>query len=250
MTGLKRLYSAAAGAALAATMVVGQPAIAADLPQALPEDTGPVFSPDFYATVFGGVNFLDDANFSGIIAGAPQSVDVDYDDGFVVGGALGVRWNSFNFGPLVPRTEIEVSYRENDVDSVDFSGNGPGNEPNASGDTSALFVMGNLLFDIKGLFDDRFTPYFGGGVGVAFVENDVVYGPGITLDDDDEAFAFQVIVGADYKFTERFSVFVDGRYFQALDVSSSRVTPAGVNTGTVEEDLEGFNALGGIRYTF
>ncbi|MEM7426349.1 MAG: outer membrane beta-barrel protein [Pseudomonadota bacterium] len=205
----------------------------------------------WYLRAFGGGNFQLDGDYRGTITppGGRQNVDVDFDDGFVVGGAVGVKLPGMNLGALTPRAEIEVSYRENDVDSVDFTGNGAGAEANPRGDVSSIFLMGNVLFDINAFESDFFTPYFGGGIGVAFVDNNIRYGPlgpGVNLLDSDEAFAVQAIIGANFKVTENISFNIDGRYYNAFDVSSVRLNPAGVNTGSTQTDLDGFSVTGGF----
>ena len=209
----------------------------------------------WYLRAFGGGNFQLDGDYRGTITppGGNQNVNVDFDDGFVVGGAIGAKLPGMALGPLVPRAEVEVSYRENNVDTVNFTGNGPGAEANPRGDVSSVFLMGNVLFDIAALQNDFFTPYFGGGLGIAFVDNNVRYGPlgpGVNLLESDEAFAVQAIIGADFKITENVSFNVDGRYYNAFNVSSARLNPAGVNTGNPETDIEGFSVTGGFSISF
>lgn len=211
------------------------------------------YSNGFYVAAFGGFNFAGDADFGGTITppGGAQNVDVGFDDGFIVGAAAGKSWTTVPLGPFVPRTEIELSYRSNDADTVNFSGNGPAPEGNVSGDTSAIFLMGNILLDVPTtILNGRVTPYVGGGIGAAFVDNSIRYGPGVNISDSDTAFAYQVIAGADFGVSQNLSVFVDGRYYQAIGVDSVRRNPVGVSTGTVEDDLDGFSVLAGVRYTF
>lgn len=188
-------------------------------------------SDNFYVSLFGGVNLgITDSNFSN---GAGLSVDTDFESGFLLGGALGYKWKNFSYAGITPRTELEVNYFRNGVDSLDFSGNGVGNETLA-GDSnlSGVGVFGNLFFDWNNAFGTRLTPYAGGGVGVAFVNTDIVYNGGLNLNDNDTAFAFNAGAGASYELTKRASIFLDARYNRIVNVDSDHlngITPAGGN---------------------
>jgi len=103
------------------------------------------YGSDFYASVFAGGSFASDAEFSGTIGGASQTVENDYESGYAVGGALGKSWGKL--GGFAVRTEIELSYRENDVGGIHFSGNGPEAEINVSGSSSSTSLLGNVLVD-------------------------------------------------------------------------------------------------------
>jgi len=201
----------------------------------------------FYGSVFIGGNFASDAEFSGDIGGTSQTVENEYDTGFAIGGAFGKAWGEF--GGIGVRTELELSYRENDIDQIFFSGNGPDAEINVSGDSSSTTVFGNVLFDLP-LKDSPLTPYAGVGIGVAFTEQDFAYGPGVTVGDSDEVFAGQFIAGVSYDISERYSLTLDGRYQRAFGVESRRVAPDGTLTGTIKEDLDSVSATLGLRVKF
>lgn len=198
-----------------------------------------------YGTIFGGVDFTDESDFDGLLGGATESVNVDFDTGYNVGGAIGGVWHSARIGGLTPRTEIEVSYSEADADTINFTGNGLGNEPIPEGSISSTKVFANLLFDIN--TQSNFTPYFGGGIGVAFTELDLNYSPGFNLNDDDESFAFQLIAGAAYKISDRVSLTLDGRYTRIVDVDTDRFAPDGTLAGNFEDDIDNFSINGGLR---
>lgn len=201
----------------------------------------------FYGTVFAGANFASDVDFSGNIGGAPQSVENEYEDGFVVGGALGKAWGPI--GGFGVRTEVELSHRQNDVDEIFFSGNGPAAEINVDGDSSSTTLFANVLVDLP-LSNIPVTPFAGFGLGVAFTEQDFVYGPGVRVGDSDEAFAAQLIGGASYDISDRFAVTLDGRYQRAFGVESRRLAPTGDVTGIVEDDISSFSVNLGLRVKF
>ncbi|MCI5098459.1 MAG: outer membrane beta-barrel protein [Rhodobacteraceae bacterium] len=202
----------------------------------------------YYLQGFAGYSQLDDTSFSGSIGGAPQSVTGDFDDGFGLGLSVGreiTRWSNDTIGT---RLELELSYRNNDVSGLNFSGNGPGAETNVSGDVSSTSIFANVLFDFKQT--GAWTPFAGFGVGATRSDLDLVYGPGVRIDGDDTNFAAQAIAGVSYALNDQTSIVFDARYARAFDVSSPRLSPAGALTGTVEDDLSSFNLNVGVRFNF
>jgi opacity protein-like surface antigen len=205
----------------------------------------PAKAEDWYIQGFAGYTFGDDASFSGLIGGAPNSVFTEFDDGYNIGVAVGRSFDLPDTGTRL-RGEVELSFGENDADSFNFSGNGPGLEINPGGDVSSTNLFGNLLLD----FDTgtRFTPYVGGGLGVSFVDQNLVYGPGVTITGSDEVFAGQLIVGGSYDINETTSIFGDVRYTRAFDVTGIRTSPGGV--ASVSDDLSTTALNIGLRFKF
>ena len=201
-----------------------------------------------YIHGFIGYNQLQNSEFSGDIGGSNQTVDTDFDAGFGLGVAVGTeipQWSNETFGT---RVELELSYRDSDVDGVNFSGNGPGAEGNISGDVTQTSLFANVLFDFKQ--SGALTPYAGFGLGATYSDLDFAYGPGVRLDDSDTTFAAQLIAGVAYDINPTTAFTVDARYSRAFDVSSERLAPNGASTGTVEDDLDTFSVNFGLRYGF
>ncbi|SLN60637.1 Opacity family porin protein [Falsiruegeria litorea R37] len=202
----------------------------------------------YYVQGFLGYNQLQDTNLSGTIGGAPQSVFGDFDGGYGIGIAVGreiPQWSNSNIGT---RIELELSYRNNDVERLDFTGNGAGNEVNTSGDISSTSLFANVLFDFKQ--KGAFTPFVGFGLGAQRTSYDLIYGPGVTIRDSDTSFAAQAIAGVSYDINSNTALTLDARYARAFDVSSSRVNSDFINTGTVEDDLDNFSLNLGVRFKF
>lgn len=198
---------------------------------------------DFYGQLYGGVTFPTDPTFSGLIGGAPGTVDTNLDEGFVIGGAVGLRFSSI---PNL-RADIELSYGENDIDGLNFSGNGPGSEIGVGGDISytSLLVNGYWDFDTNG----PLTPYVGAGLGVSFVDTSAIYGPGVRLDGSDEVFTLQLIAGASYDISESTALFADVRYRQFYDLSTDRITPTG-GLASISDDFGLTSINAGVRFSF
>lgn len=201
-----------------------------------------------YIQGFAGYSQLQDSDFSGNIGGANQTVATDFDGGYGLGVAVGKEIPQWSSDAIGTRVELELSYRDNDVDGVNFSGNGPGPEGNVSGDISQTSLFANVLFDFKG--GSAFTPYAGFGLGATYSDIDFVYGPGVALDDSDTNFAAQLIAGVAYDINATTAFTVDARYSRAFNVSSERFNAAGASTGTVEDDLDTFSLNLGLRYSF
>lgn len=202
----------------------------------------------FYLHGFAGANWLDDTTFSGSINGGQQTVDTDFDPGFGIGIAIGreiPQWSTDNIGT---RIELELSYRDNDVDDINFTGNGPSPEANVSGDISSTSLFANVLFDFKQ--QGKWTPYAGLGLGVTRSDLDFSYGPGVRVSDDDTNFATQLIAGVAYELNDSTALTLDGRYSRAFDVSAPRFAPNGALTGNIEDDLDTFSLNVGVRFGF
>lgn len=87
------------------------------------------------------------------------------------------------------RTELEYRYAKTDIDSVTVGGGfAPDMTSFPDADVKAHLVMANFYFDFTN--DSPFTPFIGGGVGGAFVTNEV--------GDTDAALALQGRAGVSY----------------------------------------------------
>lgn len=146
-------------------------------------------------------------------AGGGVAFDAESDTGFGVNGVLGY---AFSNGW---RTELELGYRENDLDQLDLQagfGDANGESVDVSGDTSALSLMANTWYNFN--TGSRFQPYLGGGIGVAQVAANNVRADGADLfDDDDVVFAYQAGAGVDMGINDDLTVGVGYRYFGTED---------------------------------
>ncbi len=205
----------------------------------------PAVANDWYGQVFGGYAGLGDSTHD--LSNSPATVDSEYDGGFVLGGSVGRNIPEWSTNSAALRAEIELSYSDNDVDAVNFSGNGPGAEGNISGSVASTRLFGNLLVD----FDTgtAITPYLGAGLGVAFVDQDIVYGGApVNISGDDTVFSGQLIAGASYELRDGLSLFGDVRYIRDFGVEGTRTSPALVS-GT-DTDFDTFTANFGLRFAF
>lgn len=180
-----------------------------------------------YLGLGGGANWARDADLSG----AGINTEAQYDMGWAGIGTVG-----YGFGNGL-RLELELGYRDNDIDSV----NGV---TNAGGSTNVFSGMVNALYDIPTGW--ALTPYIGAGVGYARVKMDGVnVTPTARIDDSDNVFAYQGIVGAAYGLTQNLKLSLDYRYFATLDPEFT------TNTGVkVDGEYAAHTVLIGLRWEF
>jgi opacity protein-like surface antigen len=179
---------AAAGAAM--FLAAGQAAAADMVEEAVPGCNcygGP------YISLFAGVAF-DAQDPTGSYSGS-DTWTLDTDTGFLVGGALGA-----NITPNF-RGEVELSFKSHDIDDVEDEN---GDSLTGNGDVDIFFVLANFWYD----FDmGVFTPYLGGGVGVAKVKSDIsIYDHAYFWDMDTWTLAGQLGAGVQWKFTDNFGL--------------------------------------------
>lgn len=139
-----------------------------------------------------------------VVTNIPIDISFDTDTGFGINGAAGYRFDD-------ARVEFEVAYTNNDVDGVTVNDLA---EVPIDGDIESFQFMLNGYYDIP--TQSRFSPYIGGGVGVAtLTANDVAAAiPGLgnlALDDSGASFVFQVKAGVNYEITDQASAFLGYR---------------------------------------
>jgi len=162
----------------------------------------------------------------------------DYDKGIGIYTALGYAWGN-NW-----RTELEFSYRVNDIDQIDpsdaFSGIPAGS---ISGDTQSYAVLVNALYDID--LGSAFTPYIGGGFGIASVDHNINGSAinaaptptlAIAYNDSDTTIAYQGIAGVAVALAENLALDLSYRYF-------------GTAKGKIDGALNGSPALYDVAYS-
>lgn len=155
---------------------------------------------DRYLRVFGGWNWLQDMELAFQTA---QRGRVGFNDGWAIGGAIG-KYMTENV-----RRELEFTYRNNTAESI-FT---PAPVP-IDGLLNCYSLMGNLVYEMPGLQIAGLKPYFGGGLGVAYVDGE--FGGFGTI--DDTVFAYQGFFGVDRKLSGGAKLFAEYRYFATSEV--------------------------------
>ena len=174
-----------------------------------------------YITLGLGITETDDTSFQI----APGTVDTEFEDDWNYSAAYGWKRDGYRY-------EVELVVGEDDVDSHTLNGGAP--QDGATGGINLASVMLNGYYDFSTA--SAFTPYVGGGLGVAMIEAEgfgVAAIPDV-LDDDDTVIAYQAMVGIGYDLSDRTNLFAEYRYFgtESADVTTS------VSTGSVATDLD------------
>ena len=173
-----------------------------------------------------GAVFVNDAD----IKDDGDSAKFTFDTGGVATFAVGT-----TIGSAV-RIEAEIGGRVSDYDKYKYSGR----SWKLDGDVTTVSYMANAYYDFKN--ESRYTPFVGGGLGLANVEYDLdkIDGDKINEKDDDNVMAYQIILGGSFAATERLDIDLQYRYFATKDPD------------LFDADLEyqTHNVMLGLRYNF
>ncbi|ESA38285.1 hypothetical protein N836_33185 [Leptolyngbya sp. Heron Island J] len=152
-----------------------------------------------------------------VVTNIPIDISLDTETGFGINGAVGYRFDD-------ARVELEVAYTNNDVESITVNDL---DEISLDGEIESTQFMVTGYYDIP--TNSRFSPYIGGGVGIATltaddIETDI---PGlglVALDDTGTSFVFQVKAGVGYQISRQANIFlgyrlhgIPGQDFEVFD---------------------------------
>ncbi len=227
-------------------MVIGE-----QRPSAACDDAS--FQPLFYLAGFGGLNNAEDLG-NGIPSVGSTLAKYNLDNGSNFGIAFG-QYQGQNL-----RTEIEYTYRQNDIESIGLTENtGAGlnlTSFNLAGDIKAHSGMTNVIWQFSNPTGRWVNPYVGAGVGFVFMDvNATRGGQNVLVDgqDGNSSFAYQLFAGLNTQLSNEMDVFVEYRYF-AADQLRLQTNLSNVNGGagflTNNFDFETNNINFGIRYKF
>lgn len=214
-------------AALVAAWLLPGQALAQNIPQG------------FYVEGRGGATFAPNIDIddepSGFVA-AGGDIDIDLKTGWQANGAVGyatsIGW----------RLELEGGYRQNSLDEVELSIGGRSvSTADLDGKVKVATGMLNGYFDLDpslyGAGNWPIIPFIGAGVGAALVEIDDSVG---SSDDEDLAFAYQLIAGLSYLVGQNLTVSVSYAYLDTAELDFD----------DVEFDYRSHSIMGGLRITF
>ena len=179
-------------------------------------------APNLYFSGKLGLNLTNDADFkeSGV------SGELLLDPAAIISGTFGVR--------VTPnmRTEIELSYREADIDKVDFDGFGT---LKANAELQTVGVLLNGYWDF--LPEKMFSPFLTVGVGVLHHR---IKSNSSSSKDSDVVFGYQVGGGVGWNVTRRVSIDVGYRYLGSTDP----------NFDGTKVEYGAHEFLAGVRFNF
>jgi outer membrane protein OmpA-like peptidoglycan-associated protein len=108
---------------------------------------------------------------------------------------------------------------------------------------SAWGLMGNVVIDVP--TGTKIEPYVGLGVGTAYVDTTADRGNTQLYSGTDWVFAYQVFAGANYAFTDNWSMNAEYRLFNTTEYDAT--TPSG---GKFDAGIQTHNVLVGLTYHF
>lgn len=220
---IKPLYAAAACAVLVTTGAFAGETYTPTQTKDLSPPNPAIYGTGFYMGVQAGINayvdYGDDRKYS--VGGNDITISPTDQIGFVGGIKAG-----YVFGTGTVRPAIEADLYYNGVrGDLDVIVNGNKSAANADANLNSGAFMANFLLRFS---FNRFQPYFGGGVGGYYAEADdievTVGGRNFRApDSSNSGFAWQIIAGADYYFSETFSTFVEYKFlnYEDADLSST-----------------------------
>lgn len=196
---------------------------------------------NIYIEYSGGASFVADQSLSGADAsGALLMGRASSNIGFNFGGAVGTRFLKYF------RSEIQVSYRQNEVENLSLQGE----SNNASGHISLLAVMVNGYFDYD--LGIGFVPYIGVGVGWGSVEIDAKSDAGAftsQVEGEDSVFTYSVMAGASYPINEILDLSLGYRYIATTDPTINSSISA-VGARRLDAEFDSHEIVFGLRFNF
>ncbi|QEG22448.1 outer membrane beta-barrel protein [Mariniblastus fucicola] len=197
-----------------------------------------------YIGLFGGWSDLNDFTTRGELGTGVYFEDAGYLFGFTVGQFQGRNL----------RTELELSYRNININGLQLDGVSGSEFTSVAGDFGTFAGMLNGYWEFVDFGSEKIKPYVGGGVGFALARPDLIQSNGVeaVINDDESSFAWQWMAGLNYKASPTLDAFVEYRYFTAdsfrLDTQLPEV--AGVGNGSGPFDYRSSTVLFGMRARF
>ena len=166
--------------------------------------------------------------------------------GFNIGGAVGTRFLE-HF-----RTEINVGYRQNEVDKIRLAAGDPSD---GKGTLSMIHVLANTYAEYD--FEVGVIPYFGLGVGYGMIEIDAHNKANtLQIDSDDNAFIWNAMAGVSVPFSDVTTFSFGYRYLMSEDLNfrarldTRPPQSGGPSQRQVDSEYDAHELVFGIRYSF
>lgn len=182
----------------------------------------------YYGSIHGEAVVSSSSDLEASASAVSASATADYDAGAGIGAAIGYQIDDSL------RVEGELAYRHTEVDTINIGGTVvDGNDLNLD----VIAAMANLYYSYP---MGQFSPYVGAGLGVAYNDES---------DEADTAFAYQGMVGVEYKLTQNGTVFGGYRYFGTTDFEDTTIDPV---VGRVDSSINVSQHIleAGYRFAF
>lgn len=165
----------------------------------------------WYIGAGGGVTWHNDLDFNTSFIALHTKYDVG-GEGFASIGYMYDCW----------RVEIEGAYRYNGIDQATQNTVPDVITTGNSGHNRDITLMGNIFYDIY--FNNCFGIFIGGGIGIDFNEIKLGGGDlGVTGKKENTLFAWQIMPGFFYDFTDQVTLDIGYRFFSTTKVKFGNV---------------------------
>ncbi len=247
----------ALGAVTALATILAGPAFAADLPTYVYEE--PTYDKAGAWYLRGDIGYVAtrdyEVSYNGS-AGYQEFLNEDFSDTWLIGVGVGYKFNHFF------RADLTLDYRA----TWDFEGNtecqgaapicAAGVDLNDEyGSGSMYTLLANIYFDWEN--SSSFTPYIGGGIGLAYIDVGRQYGLNVggTSFSSFQAdgawnFAAAAMAGVTYEVSQNFAIDANYRYLWVGDVEGGESDTPGLTGKVTYEDVDFHEFRLGGRYTF
>jgi OOP family OmpA-OmpF porin len=167
----------------------------------------------------------------------------EFNNGLFTKGSFGyiLRGSS----PIALRSELELSYRRYEADRFGETPYGPYH--GTEGNLTYLTGMVNGLIDFK--TGTKLTPYLGIGIGMSRVSYNSVKtkdGTTATIDNSDNVFAYQGMIGLAYEMSESWKIDLEYRYFHTRDTTYRDASGTDISF----DSNSNHSVIAGVRYLF
>lgn len=205
----------------------------------------------WYTSLQGGANWIEDQNITGqgtlpppcggfcVWTDANPYGGIEFDTGYYVSGAFGYAWAS-NW-----RLELELGYRENDIECLTGASTTCGSYKSSFSDPGQIWQFSqfvNLRYDIP--VTDRFYVGIGAGIGGTLLSAEDENG----FHDDDYVLSGQVIGQLGYNVAKRWDVFLDYRYMVTDEPVFSNLTYVSGKLDLSSYDVRNHSVSVGVRF--
>ena len=207
-----------------------------------------------------GMAWFDDATATQVEGDEDDTVDLSFDSGIALTGAIGCDFGS-------TRIEAEMGYQKNDVSSLtfdfydDYYGEDFTISEDGNGSVSLTTFMLNGYYDIAPMEGSGVEIFLTAGVGAVFVhfdevgpgydpyEHDYYYNPDYRSTFSETTWAYQLGAGVAIPVGDGIMVDARYRYFDAADITT-RDDDELFLEDPMNISIDSHSALLGLRYSF
>lgn len=172
-----------------------------------------------------------------------EVLEFDADWGYYIGGMIGWRWCS-GF-----RVELDVAYREADIDHViihDTGGSGLSTEYTTTSEITSITYFANFLHECAlCTCGCCLRPFAGFGVGVSTTKLES-HSSSFDIDDNDMTFAYQLIMGIAYPINACMDLAAEYRF---LNIQEPNFSASGDNFN-MKEWMRSHSFVVSFKYVF